>query len=92
MEMVKKVVVFVGYNSSSYELVRKLRFVSLDFDLELIHIPDSDESTLTEVTLPSIMVEYVDGGKIRREEVRSVDQLNTYLEMVSDQVSNTLLA
>lgn len=87
----KKVVVFVGYDSKSYELVRKLRFINLGFDLELIHIPSYDEGILTEVTLPSIMVEYVDGSKIRREELRSVSQLNMYLELISDRVPNTLL-
>lgn len=90
--MIKKVVAFVGYDNKSYELVRKLKFINLGFDLELIHIPNYDESILTEVTLPSIMIEYVDGGKMRREEVHSLSQLNMYLELISNQTSNTILA
>ncbi len=78
--MARRVVLFVGYNSSSYELIRKLRLSKLNTSyVELIHIPDTDD-----LSLPSIVVENVVNGRLMREELRITNDLNYYLERINE--------
>ncbi|MEM0453310.1 MAG: hypothetical protein QXO98_01435 [Sulfolobales archaeon] len=78
--MVKKVVLFLGYNSRSYELVRRLRLSNLNLsNLELVHIPEPDD-----IALPSIVIEDLVDGKLTREEIPVADELRYYLEEIED--------
>lgn len=81
--MVRRIVLFVGYNSRSYELVRRLKLNNINIsDIDLIHIPDTDE-----VALPSIIIEEVIDGGLIREELQPLS--NYYLELLDEPAYST---
>lgn len=76
--MARRVVLFVGYNSRSYELIRRLKLNNISMsNVDLIHIPDTDD-----VALPSIIIEEVVDGKLIREELQPLG--NYHLELLDE--------
>ncbi|MEM0361491.1 MAG: hypothetical protein QXH57_02470 [Sulfolobales archaeon] len=81
--MSRRVVLFVGYNSRSYELIRRLKLNNVNMgNVDLIHIPDTDE-----MALPSIIIEEVIDGMLIREELQPLS--NHYLELLDEYVHST---
>lgn len=67
---------FLGYNSKSYELIRKLRLNNVNLkNVELIHIPETDD-----IALPSIIIEDIIDGKLLRKEIHTLNDLSYYID------------
>jgi hypothetical protein len=89
IRMSKRLVVFVGYDSKSYELVRKLLGYNFS-NIELIHIPEVDDKSLTDTSFPTIIAEEVCDGELIREEVRRLSEIRYYIEY-EDETYNTVI-
>ncbi len=89
IRMSKRLVVFVGYDSKSYELVRKLLGYNFS-NIELIHIPEVDDKSLTDTLFPTIIAEEVCDGELIREEVRRLSEIRYYIEY-EDETYNTVI-
>lgn len=75
-----KVLIYVGYDSKSYDLLRKIRlYDKILVDTNIIHIPSTDDDILTDVSIPSIIIEERLEGTIHRHQVNSLSELHDHL-------------
>lgn len=83
--MGRKVVVFAGYDSKSYDLVRKLRlYDTTSFIINVIHIPVVDDDSLAGLVIPSMLIEDEVNGVLNRCMIYSLSELETHIAYVDE--------
>ncbi len=75
-----KLLIYVGYDSKSYELLRKIRlYDKITFlDTNIIYIPSIDDDILTNILIPSMIIEEHIEGTVYRHQVNSLSELHNH--------------
>lgn len=73
----KRVTVFAGYDGRSYDLIRKLRlYCTIPAIITIVHIPVSDDDSLTSYVIPCVVIEEEVNGVIKRYIARSLGEIS----------------
>jgi len=91
IRMRRRLVVFVGYDSKSYELVRKLLLGYNFINVEFIHIPEVDDDPLIDTSFPTVIAEEVCDGELVREEIRRLSEVRYHVMEYEDKTYHTVL-
>jgi len=64
----RRLVAFVGYDGESLELLKRLKLLKNAFStVSIIYVPDAEEESLRDLSIPSIIVEECVDGVIVRD-------------------------